>query len=107
MLRHPTAARQKALDRAQARCTTRYAQPVTRVDKAASALQGTWLAIISAIEHSSQVTATQPAFANCLESHGVPASLAIRTDTTASNPLFYGYFSWADPRTRRWPAPAS
>ena len=104
VLRHPTAARRKALDRAQARCTVRYAQPVTRVDKAASALQGTWLGIISAIEHSSRVSATQPAFASCLESHGVPASLATMTDNSASNPLFYGYFAWADSSNQAAPS---
>jgi hypothetical protein len=96
VLRHPTAARQKAFARARARCTARYAEPVTRVDQAASTLQGTWMNSIAAIEHSSRVTATQPAFAGCLESHGVPASLAAETDNTASNPLFYGYFAWAD-----------
>ncbi len=96
VLRHPTAARQKAIDRAQARCTARYAQPVTRVDKAASALQGTWLNIISAIEHTPAVSATQPPFARCLERHGVPASLATQTNNSASNPLFNGYFAWAD-----------
>jgi hypothetical protein len=91
-----TPARQKAFSRALARCTARYAKPVTRVDKAANALQSEWLGIISAIEHSSKVTATQPAFASCLESHGVPAGLASQTNNSASNPLFYGYFSWAD-----------
>lgn len=96
VLRHPTAARRKALDRAQARCTARYAQPVTRVDKAANALQGTWFGIIGAIEHSRPVSSTQPAFARCLDSHGVPASLATMTNNSASNPLFYGYFAWAD-----------
>jgi len=96
VLRHPTAARRKAIERARARCTVRYAQPVTRVDKAASALQGTWLGIISAIEHSGRVSATQQAFASCLESHGVPASLATMTNNSASNPLFDGYFAWAD-----------
>jgi len=96
VLRHPTAARQKAIDRAQARCTARYAQPVTRVDKAASALQGTWLTIISAIEHTPAVNATQPPFARCLERHGVPASFATQTDNSASNPLFYGLNAWAD-----------
>lgn len=90
-----TPARQEAIVRAQARCLVRYAKPVTRVDKAANSLQGTWLGIISAIERSKPVTATQPAFATCLESHGVPASLATRT-VHASNPLFHGYFSWAD-----------
>jgi len=96
VLRHPTPARQRAFIHAQARCLFRYAKPVTRVDRAASALQGTWLKVISAIEHTSLVTAAQPAFARCLESHGVPASLATRTDDAASNPLFYGFFSWAD-----------
>lgn len=95
VLAHPTAARRKAFARAQARCLSR-ARAVTRVDAAASALQGTWLGIISAIEHSSPVTATQAVFARCLKARGVPASLATRTDKAASNPLFYGYFSWAD-----------
>lgn len=91
-----TIARQDAIDRAQAICTARYAKPVTRVDQAASRLQRTWLNIIAAIEHSSRVTATRHAFATCLEAHGVPATLATRTDNAASNPLFYGYFAWAD-----------
>jgi hypothetical protein len=96
VLRHPTASRQRELRSAQARCTLRYAKPVTRVDRAASRLGGIWLNIISAIEHSRPVTATQPAFARCLEAHGVPASLATQTDNGASNPLFDGYFGWAD-----------
>jgi hypothetical protein len=96
VLRHPTPARERAFAYAQARCLFRYAKPVTRVDRAASALQASWLAIISAIEHSRPVITAQRAFAKCLESHGVPAGLATRTDNAASNPLFYGYFSWAD-----------
>jgi hypothetical protein len=96
VLHNPTSARMKAFAHAQARCTARYAQPVTRVDKAANTLENAWLNIISAIEHSLPVRATQRAFARCLQDHGVPANLATRTDNSAGNPLFYGYFSWGD-----------
>jgi hypothetical protein len=96
VLHHSTPARQRALDHAQKRCTARYAQPVTRVDKAAGPLQTTWLNIITGIEHSPAVSATQPAFVQCLENHGVPVNLATQTDPTANNPLFTGYFAWAD-----------
>jgi hypothetical protein len=96
VLHHSTPARQRALDHAQKRCTARYAQPVTRVDNAARSLQITWTSVITSIEHSPTISATQPAFAQCLESHGVPASLATQTNPTSSNPLFAGYFAWAD-----------
>jgi hypothetical protein len=95
VLHDPTAARMKAFGRAQARCTREFAQPVTRVDRAAAGLQRTWLSIVAAIQSSHAASATQPAFARCLEAHGVPANLATLT-THASNPLFYGYFAWAD-----------
>jgi hypothetical protein len=100
VLHHPTRARQRAIDRAQARCTAKHARAVTRVDKAAEPLGATWFGIISRIEHSHPVTATQPAFARCLQAHGVPASLATETDPTANNPLFYGYFAWSDGLTQ-------
>lgn len=96
VLHHSTPARQRAMSRAQARCTAKYARAVTRVDKAAGPLQTSWDDIVTRIEHSRPVTATQPAFARCLQAHGVPASLATQTDPTASNPLFIGYFAWAD-----------
>jgi hypothetical protein len=96
VLRHSTAARQQKLDHAQARCTARNAQLVTRVNTAASALSAHWLNAISAIDHSPKVAATQPVFASCLEAHGVPASLAGQTDNASSDPLFDGYFAWTD-----------
>lgn len=96
VLKHPTSARLKAFGIAQHRCTARYATRVTRIDKAAEALQSAWNNIITAIEHSPAMIATQPPFARCLEIHGVPASLATQTDNSADNPLFYGYFAWAD-----------
>jgi hypothetical protein len=96
VLHHPTPARQRALHRAQARCTARFARPVARVDKAAEHLSGIWFGLISHIEHSRPVTATQPAFAKCLENHGVPASFATQTDQNANNPLFAGFFAWGD-----------
>ncbi len=99
VVKHPTTARMKVFDKAQARCTARYAQPITRVDKAASALQDAWFKIISGIENSASVRATQPAFASCLEAHGVPASYATQT-TRAGNPLFYGFNAWADSLTQ-------
>lgn len=96
VLHHSTPARQRAMSRAQARCTAKYARAVTRVDKAAGPLQTSWGNVITRIEHSRPVTATQPAFARCLQAHGVPASLATQTDPTANNPLFTGYFAWGD-----------
>ena len=95
VVHNPTAARMRHFDRVQARCTARFAQPVTRVDNAAAGLQRQWLTIVSAIQSSRPVSATQPAFARCLEAHGVPASDASQT-SHASNPLFSGYFAWAD-----------
>jgi hypothetical protein len=95
VVKHPTTARMKAFGKAQARCTARYAQSVTRVDKAASALQDAWFKIISGIENSASVSATQPAFASCLAAHGVPVRYATQT-TNASNPLFDGFNAWAD-----------
>ncbi len=95
MVHNPTPARMKRFDRAQARCTTRFAGSVTRVDQAAAHLQTTWFGIIAAVESSPQVSATQPGLAKCLEAHGVPASYATMT-THASNPLFYGFDSWSD-----------
>ena len=100
VLRHSTPARQRALNRAQARCTARFARAVTRVDKAADHLEGVWLGIISRIEHSRPVTATQPAFAKCLQAHGVPANFATQTDQSADNPLFTGFFAWGDYNTQ-------
>ena len=100
VLHHSTPARQRAMSRAQARCTAKYARAVTRVDKAAGPLQTTWANIITRIEHSRPVTATQPAFARCLQAHGVPASLATQTDPTVNNPLFTGYFAWGDNATQ-------
>jgi hypothetical protein len=95
VVKHPTTARMNAFDRAQARCTARYAQSVTRVDKAALALQDAWAKIIAKIDASPRVSGTQPAFASCLEAHGVPAQYASQT-THGSDPLFYGYGAWAD-----------
>jgi hypothetical protein len=100
VLHHSTPARQRAMNRAQSRCTAKYARAVTRVDKAAGPLEDIWGGIITSIEHSRPVTATQPAFAQCLQDHGVPASLATQTDPTASNPLFIGYFAWGDNATQ-------
>jgi hypothetical protein len=91
----PTNARMNAFDRVQARCTARFARSVTRVDRAAAGLQNRWDTITSAIEASRPVSSTQPSFARCLEAHGVPASFATQT-SNASNPLFAGYFAWAD-----------
>lgn len=96
VLHHPTKARWRAIDRAQRRCTARFARAVTRVDNAAVQLETSWLGIISRIEHSRPVTATQPAFARCLRAHGVPASFANQTDPGAENPLFTGFFAWGD-----------
>jgi hypothetical protein len=100
VLHHPSKARWRAIDRAQKRCTAKYARAVTRVDNAADPLEGSWLGIISRIEHSRPVTATQPAFARCLRAHGVPASQANQTDPSADNPLFTGYFAWSDGLTQ-------
>lgn len=95
VVRHPTTKRMNAFDRAQARCTARHARPVTRVDTAASTLQSTWYTIIKGIELSRPVRATRHGFTACLEHHGVPASLASTPDTPG-NPLFAGYYAWAD-----------
>jgi hypothetical protein len=97
VVKDPTNARMRTFDGVQARCTDRWAQSVTRVNTAAAQLQTAWLGIISAIESSARVSATQPAFASCLEAHGVPASVATET-SRSSNPLFHGYFAWADSR---------
>src|SRR5262249_17923556 len=59
VLHHSTPARQRALRRAQFRCTAKFAGPVTRVDKAAGSLQDAWSGIYIRIEHSREVTATQ------------------------------------------------
>ena len=94
VLHHSTPARQKAMSRAQSRCTAKFAGAVTRVDAAANTLNTAWLNAISRVEHSKAVAATQPPFARCLEHHGAPASLAAQTDP--NNPLFNGYSAWAD-----------
>ena len=93
--RDPTSSRLNAMGRLQASCTARYAGAVTRVDRAASSLAAAWMNIVSAIQSSHRISATQPAFARCLEAHGVPASDATQT-LHAANPLFAGYFAWAD-----------
>jgi hypothetical protein len=95
VLKHQTKARWNALDRAQNRCTARYDQRVTRVDNAAAALENTWTNMIARIQNSRPVKHTQPAFAHCLEAHGVPARYATQT-SNAPDPLFAGYYAWSD-----------
>jgi len=82
---------------AAARCTTRYAAGFARLDRAAAPLERTWLAIIMRIQSSPRVLATQPAFRSCLETNGIPARYASWDSANPpSNPLFLGFFAWAD-----------
>lgn len=78
------------------RCQTAAEGQFARFDTIASPLKEKWDDIVTAVQSTAPVTAMQPSFADCLEAHGVPASLAGRTDAEASNMLFYGFFSWAD-----------
>jgi hypothetical protein len=99
VVRNPISARVQAFDHARALCTAQYARAVTRVDQAAGSLRTAWAIIVGHIQNSRAVRATQPAFARCLEAHGVPASLATET-SNAQNPLFAGYFAWADSKSQ-------
>jgi hypothetical protein len=82
--------------RAAQTCRAAAEGQFAQFDTIASPLMGRWLDIVTAIQQSAPVAAMQPSFSACLEAHGVPASLAERTDQGASNMLFYGFFSWAD-----------
>jgi hypothetical protein len=88
-----TAAGRAAVRRCKAASANPF--PFAQIDRIASPLQNQWLGIISSIENSARVHATQPAFAACLEAHGIPAAYA-QGQVSASNPLFDGYFAWAD-----------
>jgi hypothetical protein len=78
------------------RCQAAAEGQFARFHTIASPLQNKWYDIVTTVQNSAPVTAMQPSFIACLEAHGVPASLAGRTDPGSSNPLFYGFFSWAD-----------
>lgn len=75
-------------------CTAVSDQPFARIDQVAAPLQNQWIDIYTAIESSSTVSATQPAFAACLEEHGIPASYAAQSGGGSS--LFGGFFGWMD-----------
>jgi len=105
LVRHPTAARQRRFDRAQRRCTAEFAGAVTRADQAAAGLSGAWTSVFSRIQDSRRVTALRPAFARCLQHHGVPARYARQVDP-ASSPVFAGYNAWGDTLIQSAPSAA-
>jgi hypothetical protein len=97
----PVAPKTAAGRAAVRRCNAASAKPFpfAQTDKIALHLGGQWQSIIFSIQSSARVHATQPAFAACLEAHGVPAAYA-QQQVNASNPLFDGYFAWADHLTQ-------
>jgi hypothetical protein len=94
---NPVAPKTAAGRAAVRRCNAVSAKPFpfAQTDKIALHLGGQWQGIIFSIQSSARVHATQPAFAACLEAHGIPAAYA-QQQVNASNPLFDGYFAWTD-----------
>lgn len=93
----PVAPKTAAGRAALRRCSAASARPFpfAQIDRIASPLQNQWLDIITSIQSSAPVHAKQPAFAACLEAHGIPAAYA-QQQVNGSNPLFNGFFAWAD-----------
>ena len=88
-----TAAERSAVNRCAA--VSAEPSPFAQIDRIAVPLEGQWMNIVTSIQTSARVHAMQPGFAACLEAHGIPASYAQR-QVSASNPLFDGFFAWAD-----------
>lgn len=78
---------------ATGRCVSRYTRSLWRLDAIAAPLAAAWLKQVSRIQSSAPVRAKRAGFASCLESFGVPASIA----TSRGGPghrHFSGFFAW-------------
>jgi hypothetical protein len=74
-------------------CMARYTHSLWRLDTMATPLARAWLRQVARIQSSAAVRVKRAGFASCLESYGVPASLATSGGRHGRG-LFSGFFEW-------------